>query len=169
MTKILLVLATGCAVVACGSPEPVTTATPPPAGSGFRSADCNGVADADVAKAAGGTLFTRVVANDAGCFWQENTAIGDVELGIGLSTWWYRGSDLDAERMLERNTGRTVTELEVDGNAGFRASDANACSVYVAKGGDVITWSVQTGNPASLPDLCSISGTLAQLSQDRVN
>ena len=65
--------------------------------------------------------------------------------------------------------GRTVTEVEVNGNKGFQACDANACSVYVAKGGDVITWSVQTVNPATLPDLCRITGTLAQLSQDRVN
>ncbi|GAB7072025.1 DUF3558 domain-containing protein [Mycolicibacterium hodleri] len=170
MTRVLLLLTAGCAVVACGSPIPATTAPPSPnAGATFRSADCNGVDDADVAKAAGGTLFTRVVLNDAGCFWQENTAIGDVELGMGLSTWWYRGSDLDAERTLERHTGRTITEVEVNGNKGFRASDHNACSVYLAKGGDVITWSVQTADPGKLPDLCSITGTLAQLSQDRVN
>jgi len=170
VTRLLLLLATGCAVVACGAPTTAPTPAPSPrAGAGFGSADCNGVDDADVAKAAGGTLFTRVVLNDAGCFWQENTAIGDVELGMGLSTWWYRGSDLDAERTLERNTGRTITEVEVDGNKGFRASDDNACSVYVAKGSDVITWSVQTGNPGKLPDLCSITGALAQLSQDRVN
>jgi len=170
VTRVLLVLATGCAVAACGAPTAATTSAPSPGSStAFRSADCNGVDDADVAKAAGGTLFTRVVLNDAGCFWQENTAIGDVELGMGLSTWWYRGSDLDAERTLERNTGRDITEVEVDGNKGFQASDDNACSVYVAKGGEVITWSVQTGNPDKLPDLCSITGALAQLSQDRVN
>jgi uncharacterized protein DUF3558 len=170
VTRIVLLLAIGCAVVACGSPSTAPSTAPPPGpGPEFRSADCNGVDDADVATAAGGTLFTRVVLNDAGCFWQENTAIGDVELGMGLSTWWYRGSDLDAERTLERNTGRTITEVSVNGNKGFQARDDNACSVYVAKGGDVITWSVQTGNPGKLPDLCSITGTLAQLSQDRVN
>ncbi len=42
---------------------------------------------------------------------------------------------------------RTLTELSINGNKGFKAYDANACSVYVAKGGDVITWSVQTVNP----------------------
>ena len=170
MTRILLLLVTGCSVVACGSPTASTTSAPPPGSDQtFRSAECNGVADADVSNAVGGTLFTRVVVNDAGCFWQENTALGTVELGMGLSTWWYRGSDLDTERSLERDTGRTITELEVNGNKGFQASDGNACSVYVAKGGDVITWSVQTVNPGKLPDLCSITGTLAQLSQNRVN
>ena len=39
------------------------------------------------------------------------------------------------------------------GNKGFQASDANDCSVYVAKNADVITWSIQTLNPVSLPDL----------------
>ena len=65
--------------------------------------------------------------------------------------------------------GRPHTELSLDGNKGFKAADANACSIYVAKGGDVITWSIQTMNPAMLPDLCSITEQLAQLSQDRVN
>jgi len=36
-------------------------------------------------------------------------------------------------------------------------------------GGDVITWSIQTMNPAMLPDLCGITEHLAQLSQQRVN
>ena len=88
---------------------------------------------------------------------------------MGISTWWYRGSDLDTERTLEQNAGRTLTELAVNGNKGFKAYDDNACSVYVAKGDDVITWSIQTVNPGMLPDLCSITETLAQLSQDRVN
>ncbi len=107
--------------------------------------------------------------SDAGCFWQENTAIGDVGVGMGISTWWYRGSDLDTERSFEQNAGRSPTEMAVNGNTGFKASDDNACSIYVAKGSDVITWSVQTVNPGMLPDLCSITETLAQLSQDRVN
>jgi hypothetical protein len=165
------VLATGCSVVACGSPAASTTAAPSPLDPSkvFHSTDCNAVTDADVTKAAGATLFTRVVVSDAGCFWQENTAIGDFGLGMGISTWWYRGSDLDTERSLERNAGRTLTELAVHGNKGFKAYDDNACSVYVAKGSDVITWSVQTVNPGMLPDLCAITEQLAQLSQDRVN
>jgi hypothetical protein len=164
-------LAAGWTVVACGSPVASTTpaSSPLDPATVFHSTDCNAVTDADVTEAAGATLFTRVVVNDAGCFWQENTAIGDVGLGMGISTWWYRGSDLDTERSLERDAGRTLTELGVDGNKGFKASDDNACSVYVAKGSDVITWSVQTLNPGMLPDLCSITEQLAQLSQDRVN
>jgi hypothetical protein len=59
--------------------------------------------------------------------------------------------------------------LTIAGNKGFQASDANACSVYVAKDDDVITWSIQTLNPASLPDLCRITQQLARLTQDRVN
>jgi hypothetical protein len=39
----------------------------------------------------------------------------------------------------------------------------------VAKGGDVITWSIQTVNPGMLPDLCTVAERLAQLSQDRMN
>ena len=80
---------------------------------------------------------------------------------MGISTWWYRGSDMDTERTLEQQAGRTLTELSIDGNKGFKASDANACSIYVAKGGDVITWSIQTMNPATLPDLCTITEQLA--------
>jgi len=41
--------------------------------------------------------------------------------------------------------------------------------VYVAKGDGVITWSIQTVNPGMLPDLCTVVGQLAQLSQDRMN
>jgi hypothetical protein len=62
-----------------------------------------------------------------------------------------------------------LTELAVDGNEGFKAADRNACSVYVAKGRDVITWSIQTLNPSTLPDLCTVAERLARLSQDRVN
>jgi hypothetical protein len=155
----------------CGpSDHPATPASPaPPPGGGFRGGDCNGVTDADVSKAVGSSLFAKAVVSDAGCFWQENTVIGTFGVGMGISTWWYRGSDMDTERGLEQKAGRTLTELSIDGNKGFKAYDANACSIYVAKGGDVITWSIQTMNPAMLGDLCSITEQLAQLSQERVN
>ena len=140
-----------------------------PAGEGFRSVDCNGVTDADVEKAAGSGLYTPAVVSDAGCFWQENTMIADFGAGMGISTWWYRGSDMDTERELEQRAGRKLTELSLDGNKGFKAYDDTACSIYVAKGGDVITWSIQTMNSATMPDLCSIAEQLAQISQERVN
>ncbi|KRE25459.1 lprB protein [Mycobacterium sp. Soil538] len=157
----------------CSGPErpaePSADAGSGPAGGGFRSVDCNGISDADVAKAAGSNLFTPAVVSDAGCFWQENTMVGNVGAGMGISTWWYRGSDMDTERELEQQAGRTLTELSIDGNKGFKAFDDSACSIYVAKGGDVITWSIQTMNSETLPDLCTIVGQLAQLSQERVN
>lgn len=138
------------------------------ADNGFHSGECNFVSDDDVNSVAGPGRFTKTVVTDAGCFWQENSMIAMIGAGMGISTWWYRGSDLDIERTLERKAGRELTELSLDGNSGFRASDTNACSVYVTKGSDVITWSIQTMNPASLPELCSIVDRLAQLSQDRV-
>ncbi|CQD07538.1 LprB protein [Mycolicibacterium conceptionense] len=114
-------------------------------------------------------MFSKAVVSDTGCFWQENTVMGTFGAGMGISTWWYRGSDMDTERTLETRAGRTLTELSIDGNKGFRASDPNVCSIYVAKGQDVITWSIQTMNPASLPDLCQVTEKLARLSQGRVN
>jgi Protein of unknown function (DUF3558) len=149
-----------------GSAAPSAPATPD---AGFRSGDCNGITDADISAAAGPTTFTRAVVSDAGCFWQETSVFGTVGAGMGISTWWYRGSDMDTERSLEQSAGRKLTELSLDGNKGFKAYDGNACSIYVAKGGDVITWSIQTLNPATLPDLCAVTEQLAQLSQDRVN
>jgi hypothetical protein len=163
-----LAVVCGSALTGCG-PDKASPPAVPPAGAGFRSEPCNGVTDADVTKVIGSSLFTKVVDSDAGCFWQENTAIGTFGVGMGISTWWYRGSDLGTERTLEANAGRTLTELSVDGNKGFKAFDDNACSIYVAKGEDVVTWSIQTMNPAMLPDLCSITEQLAQLSQQRVN
>jgi hypothetical protein len=147
------------------------SATAGPATPGFRGGDCNGITDADIGAAVGTSnkAFTKAVVSDAGCFWQENSVFGTVGAGMGISTWWYRGSDMDTERSLEQAAGRTLTELSLDGNTGFKAYDGNACSIYVAKGGDVITWSIQTLNPATLPDLCTITEQLAQLSQDRVN
>ena len=159
-------------LVGCGPSDQAATATspaPPPPGGVFRSADCNGITDADVSKAAGSSMFTKTVVSDAGCLWQENTVLGNFGAGMGISTWWYRGSDMDTERSLEQKAGRTLTELSIDGNKGFKAYDPNACSIYVAKGADVITWSIQTMNPAMLPDLCTITGQLAELSQERVN
>jgi len=168
--RCLAVLAAACAMAltACG-PDHAPRPAAPVTGVGFRSEPCNGVTDADVTKVIGSSLFTKVVDSDAGCFWQENTAIGTFGIGMGISTWWYRGSDLDTERTLEVSAGRTLTEMSLDGNKGFKASDDNACSIYVAKGGDVVTWSIQTMNPAMLPDLCGITEHLAQLSQQRVN
>ncbi|KGI66980.1 DUF3558 domain-containing protein [Mycolicibacterium rufum] len=158
---------------ACSGPdrpaEPAADGGTGSSGGGFRSVDCNGITDADVSMAAGSNLFTPAVVSDAGCFWQENTMIGNVGAGMGISTWWYRGSDMDTERELEQQAGRTLTELSIDGNKGFKASDDSACSIYVAKGADVITWSIQTMNSETLPDLCTIVGQLAQLSQERVN
>ena len=171
-------LTTFCATAACalllagcGSDGGAPTAPSPStaAGGGFNSVDCNGITDADIAEAVGSTGYEQAVISDAGCFWQEDSLFGTVGAGMGISTWWYRGSDMDTERTLEQQAGRTLTELSVDGNKGFKASDANACSYYVAKGGDVITWSIQTLNPATLPDLCSITEQLAELSQERVN
>jgi hypothetical protein len=167
------VTAAAAAVLAgCGSAEQ-STAPPTPAvatpGVGFRSGDCNGITDADITAAAGPAKFTKTVVSDAGCFWQENSVFGTVGAGMGISTWWYRGSDIDTERSLEQSAGRLLTELSLDGNKGFKAYDGNACSIYVAKGGDVITWSIQTLNPATLPDLCAVTEQLARLSQDRVN
>ena len=156
----------------CGSHDTEQT-TPAAAqrdsGGGFQGVDCNGITDADISRTAGSAMFTRVVVNDAGCFWQENTVIGTFGAGMGISTWWYRGSEMQVERELEQRAGRTITELSMDGNKGFKAYDSNACSIYVAKGEDVITWSVQTMNPSTLPDLCGITDQLARLSQDRVN
>ncbi len=154
----------------CGSSQSATPASPaPPPSGGFRSADCNGVTDADVNKAVRSSIFSKVVVSDAGCFWQENTVLGAFGVGMGISTWWYRGSDMETERSLEKQAGRTLIELSIKGNKGFKAYDANACSIYVAKGTDVITWSIQTMNPAMLPDLCTITGELAELSQERIN
>jgi hypothetical protein len=166
-----LLAAIAVAATGCGAPQkPVATDAPVTApASGFQSGECNNVTDADVAKAVGSSTFTKVVDSDAGCFWQENTMLGSFGAGMGISTWWYRGSDMDIERTLEQQAGRTLTELSVDGNKGFKANDANACSIYVSKGGDVITWSIQTTNPATLPDLCGITEQLARLSQERVN
>lgn len=139
------------------------------AGGGFEGGDCHGITDADIARVTGAQMFTKVLVNDTGCFWQENTVIGTFGAGMGISTWWYRGSDMDVERDLEKKAGRTLTEISMDGNKGFKAYDANACSIYVAKGNDLITWSIQTMNPATLPALCAITDELAKLSQDRVN
>lgn len=164
-----------CAVAACAATLAGCGAAaqeaeqPPSTAAGFNSVDCNGITDADIAAAVGSAKFTKAVVSDAGCFWQEDTLFGTVGAGMGISTWWYRGSDMDTERKLEQQAGRTLTELSLDGNKGFKAFDGNACSYYVAKGEDVITWSIQTINPAALPDLCSITGQLAELSQERVN
>jgi hypothetical protein len=170
--KYCAALMAGIAVLAgCGTSDhqqsPSTAAAAP--GGGFRSGDCNGITDADVNEAVGSAMFTKVLVSDVGCFWQENTVFGTVGAGMGISTWWYRGSDMDTERSLEQQAGRELTEMSIDGNKGFKASDANACSIYVAKDDDVITWSIQTMNPAMLPDLCTITEQLARLSQDRVN
>jgi hypothetical protein len=170
---LIVMCAAATALAGCGGAgersapsAPAPTAAP---SSGFRGSDCNGITDADITAAAGKAMFSAAVVSDAGCFWQENTLIGSFGAGMGISTWWYRGSDMDTERGLEQQAGRTLVELSVDGNRGFKAFDANACSIYVAKGDDVITWSIQTMNPAMLPDLCTITEQLAQLSQDRVN
>jgi hypothetical protein len=157
------------ALVGCGDEGPEDIDDDAAPATTFEPADCGGVTDADVTDAVGSTLFSRVVVSEAGCFWQENTAIGTFGIGMGISTWWYRGSDLDTERTLEEKVGRDLVELSVDGNKGFKAFDENACSVYVASGDDVITWSIQTVNPAMLPDLCTVAEKLAGLSQDRLN
>jgi predicted small lipoprotein YifL len=154
-------------LAACGSGP-----SQPPASAhlaGFHSGECNKVTDDEVTHAARSGMFSRVVVSDAGCFWQENSMIGSFGAGMGISTWWYRGSDMDVERTLETKAGRKLTEMTLSGNEGFQASDANACSIYVAKDDDVITWSIQTLNPASLSDLCTITQQLARLTQDRVN
>ncbi|HZA12703.1 DUF3558 domain-containing protein [Mycobacterium sp.] len=164
----LLAVAVATGPAACGS-APTAPASSSQADKGFHSGDCNKVTDEEVTRAAGMGMFTKVLVSDAGCFWQENTMIGTFGAGMGISTWWYRGSDMDSERTLETKAGRKLTEISIGGNKGFQASNANACSIYVAKDTDVITWSIQTMNPSSLPDLCTITQQLARLTQDRVN
>lgn len=170
MKRMLLAGLTALLLAGCGgADEPQATPAAAPPGGSFRSHGCNGVTDDDVTKAAESTLFNKVLDSDAGCFWQEDTMLGGFGAGMGISTWWYRGSDMAVERELEQQAGRKITEMSIDGNKGFKAADTHACSIYVAKGGDVITWSIQTMNPDMLPDLCSITEHLAQLSQQRVN
>jgi hypothetical protein len=165
---IVAAIAAAAAVAACGSPKHPASPSAAPRG-GFHSGECNLVSDDEVSRAGGAGMFTKVVVSDAGCFWQENTMIGSFGAGMGISTWWYRGSDMDTERTLERRAGRKLTETSIHGNRGFEAADANACSMYIAKDSDVITWSIQTLNPSMLPDLCTITRQLAQLTQDRAN
>lgn len=110
--------------------------------------------DEDVTKAAESALFKKVLDSDAGCFWQEDTLLGAFGAGMGISTWWYRGSDMDVERELEQQA-RRITEMSIDGNKGFKAADTHACRIYMAKGGDVITWSIQTMNPDMVLRLAS--------------
>ncbi|MCF6389342.1 DUF3558 domain-containing protein [Mycobacterium sp. MBM] len=167
-----LAAAVSVALAGCGTGE--TERAAPAAGhqepgGGFRGGDCHGITDADIARVTGAAQFTKVLVNDTGCFWQENSVVGTFGAGMGISTWWYRGSDMEIERELEKRAGRTISELSLEGNDGFKAYDANACSIYVAKGDDLITWSIQTMNPATLPPLCAITDELAKLSQDRVN
>lgn len=171
--RLVAALILGTVLAGCGgseqAEEPAAAPVAPPSGGGFQSEDCNGITDADVAAAAGSELFSPAVVSDAGCFWQENSMIDNFGAGMGISTWWYRGSDMATERELEQLAGRTLTELSMDDNTGFKAYDDSACSIYVAKGGDVITWSIQTMNSQTMPDLCSIIEQLAELSQQRVN
>src|SRR6187549_354233 len=96
----IAVFAAGMALTGCGSENVEQTTAAEPAVEqrgphGFEGTDCNGITDADIARAAGAAMFTKVVVNDAGCFWQENTVIGTFGAGMGISTWWYRGSDMD--------------------------------------------------------------------------
>jgi hypothetical protein len=172
MKTIVVILMAVLALAGCGSGGGAKSSTPVPtpvADRGFHSGDCNGVTDKDILDAVGTKMFSKVVDSDAGCFWQEDTMLGTFGAGMGISTWWYRGSDMATERELESQAWRKLTEMSIDGNTGFKAADDNACSIYVAKGGDVITWSIQTMNPAMLPDLCTVTEHLAQLSQERVN
>lgn len=167
---VALTMALWPAVGGCADePAPGPPPGPEASADGFRSGQCNRVDDEDVRKAARSHAFTKVVDGDAGCFWQQETMLGAFGAGMGISTWWYRGSDLDGERLVEQQAGRRITELDLHGNKAFKAADANACSVYVARGDDVITWSIQTLDTSSLPDLCAVAEQLARLSQDRVN
>lgn len=169
--RLLAVAICSLALVGCGhrAPPAASSSVAAAPDAGFRSVECNGVTDADIAAAITKPSYAKVVSTGVGCFWQENTALGSPGLGMGISTWSYRGSEMDLERTLERRAGRGLTELTLDGNKGFKAADKNACSIYVAKGQDVITWSIQTLNPSTLPDLCTVTERLARLSQDRVN
>ncbi len=172
MTRVCVALLT-VVLAGCGTAEqpgePTGRSAPGAPAAGFASVDCGGITDADVDAAAGSVLFEPAVVGDAGCFWREETGISSIGAGMGISTWWYRGSAMGTEREIEQLAGRTLTELAIDENQGFKAQDDTACSIYVAKGGDVITWSIQTMNSATLPDLCSIVDRLARLSQERVN
>src|ERR1700760_4197573 len=75
----LLVLAIcGLALVGCGQgdvPAATNPSVPALPAAGFRSVECNGVTDADVAAAIKKPSYAKVVSTDVGCFWQENTAI----------------------------------------------------------------------------------------------
>ena len=63
------VLLAGVALLAagCGSPDqPAATETPAVPAGGFQSGECNNVTDADITKAVGSAMFTKVVVSDAG-------------------------------------------------------------------------------------------------------
>ena len=94
--RFLMAVALLTAATACGSGSPAAqpSAAAAAAGAGFRSGECNKVSDDEVKRAVGtATPFKKVVDGDAGCFWQEDSMLGTVGAGMGISTWWYRGSD----------------------------------------------------------------------------
>ncbi|MET0699684.1 MAG: DUF3558 domain-containing protein, partial [Mycobacterium sp.] len=64
----------------CGSaPEPATPSAAPVAAGGFHSGECNLVSDDEVKRAMHSSVaFNKVVDNDAGCFWQEDSMLGSV-------------------------------------------------------------------------------------------
>jgi len=126
------------------------------------SADCNGITDADVSKAVGSSMFTKTVVSDAGCFWQENTVLGNFGAGMasppgGTAERHGYGAVGSSSRPAARSPNCRSTATRAS-----RAYDANCLQNLRGQGTDVITWSIQTMNPAMLPDLCAVTGQLGQ-------
>ena len=109
----------------CGAPDHPragrTPAAPPPAADS-RAPTATASPTPTSRKAVGSTMFTKAVVSDAGLLLAGEHRARHVRAGMGISTWWYRGSDMDTERTLEQQAGRTLTELSIDGNKGFKAT-----------------------------------------------
>ena len=172
MSWLLAAAAASTILAGCGSSEESaapTTSAPAP-GPGFRSGDCNGITDADITRRGrGGDVHQGrrqrrrlLLAGEFHVRHRRRSAWGSRRGGTAEAIWTPSGS-------WNRTPAASSPSCRWTATKGFKAYDGNACSFYVAKGGDVITWSIQTLNPATLPDLCTITEQLAQLSQERVN
>ena len=162
--------AIGLALLAAGcTGRPGTPTGPPPAGPvagghGPNFPLCGGIDDQTVAELIGRPGLSDAGKNSAGCEWHPPSG-RYASPQIVFS--WYRGSPMGRERTISESMGQQITDITIDGHAGFtglfRDGDAVLCEVVVGFGDDFIEWSINVnGGPVS--DVCGIAEELARRS-----
>jgi uncharacterized protein DUF3558 len=126
--------------------------------------ECGGVSDQTISQLTRVSGLVTTAKNSVGCQWLQSGGI----LGPHFSFTWYRGSPIGRERKIETLSRTSVEDIDIQGNKGFVAIQADPttgseilCEVGIQFGDDFFEWSISFDREP-FPPACDVAKELAR-------